>query len=129
MVKTDLGKIQRELALAYKLWGLHDRLTRDDHEQIAELGLLFEQTPMSPRDIESYKNHVLAIFLAAYYPRGKISKSGDSTTTWDNALTLETWFRKGLQEGRDEEVLAIMEHIPEERKKRFREIWKEEKKS
>lgn len=44
--------------------------------------------------------------------------------SWEQALTLEAWMEKALSEGRDDEVIAVMKCIGEEKKERYREIWK-----
>lgn len=44
---------------------------------------------------------------------------------WPEASTLEVFVRAALLAGRDKEVIAIMNVLPEALKPRYREIWKE----
>ena len=41
--------------------------------------------------------------------------------------TFEEWMREQLRQGKDDEVLALLNVFPEELKKKYRQVWKEEK--
>lgn len=51
----------------------------------------------------------------------------DLDPPWSQCGTLEEWIRKALKQGLDAEVAALVKLLPEEKKEKYRKIWKEVK--
>lgn len=48
----------------------------------------------------------------------------DDGPTWEEAITMEQWVEKMLRERKAESVIAMVNSLPEERREKYREIWK-----
>lgn len=48
----------------------------------------------------------------------------EKETPWSDCSTLEEWAEKMIREGETEVVAALIRVLPEEKKEKYREIWK-----
>lgn len=46
------------------------------------------------------------------------------SVSWENAATLEQWVEKSLRAGDTESVAALIQCLPEDKREKYREIWR-----
>lgn len=47
--------------------------------------------------------------------------------TWRGMITLEDFTRKAIEDGREQDVIALIKSLPESKRQRYRDLWKQEK--